>query len=72
MNHSLAIGMGWTEMLVILGVLLLLFGARKLPELARSMGSSVNEFKKGMSEGAKPDATSTPAPPASPSSHKDH
>lgn len=44
---------GWMEWLLIgLGVMLL-FGARKLPQLARSMGSSVNEFKKGLKEGAE-------------------
>ena len=43
---------GTTEILLIVFAILLLFGARKLPELARSMGSSVNEFKKGMNEGA--------------------
>ena len=47
--------LGLQEWWPILIVLLLLFGAKKLPELARSMGSSVNEFKKGMAEGAKPD-----------------
>jgi sec-independent protein translocase protein TatA len=47
--------LGMPEWIPILIVVLLLFGAKKLPELARSMGSSVNEFKKGMSEGAKSD-----------------
>lgn len=46
---------GTTEIILIVFAVLLLFGARKLPELARSMGSSVNEFKKGMSEGQKTD-----------------
>lgn len=46
--------MGWTEWILILLAVLLLFGARKIPELARSMGSSINEFKKGMKEGAEP------------------
>ena len=32
-------------------VLVLLFGAKKLPELARSVGKSTSEFKRGMSEG---------------------
>lgn len=41
---------GWTEILVILGILLLLFGAKKLPELARSLGKSFKEFKKGIHE----------------------
>jgi sec-independent protein translocase protein TatA len=39
-----------TELLVILGIILLLFGAKKLPELARSLGKSSKEFKKGMRE----------------------
>ena len=41
---------GPTELWVILGVLVLVFGARKLPELARAMGSSINQFKKGLKE----------------------
>jgi sec-independent protein translocase protein TatA len=51
--------MGMQEWWPILIIVLLLFGARKLPDLARSLGSSVNEFKKGMNEGAKEDASST-------------
>ena len=41
---------GPTELWVILAVVLLVFGARKLPELARAMGSSINQFKKGLDE----------------------
>ena len=40
------------EWIVVLIVLVLLFGAKKLPELARSVGKSTSEFKKGMSEGS--------------------
>jgi sec-independent protein translocase protein TatA len=57
--------MGIGEWWPIVIVVLLLFGAKKLPELARSMGSSVNEFKKGMSEGAKPEDTTADGPPPS-------
>lgn len=45
--------LGFTELLVIALICLLLFGARKLPELAHSMGSSVQAFKKGMREGTE-------------------
>ena len=41
---------GTQELVMIFGVVLLLFGANKLPELARSMGSSVGEFKKAQTE----------------------
>lgn len=44
--------LGWPEMLLILAALLLLFGARKLPEIARSLGKSSKEFKAGMRDGA--------------------
>ncbi|MFL6331893.1 MAG: twin-arginine translocase TatA/TatE family subunit [Pyrinomonadaceae bacterium] len=42
---------GW-EILVVLFVVLLLFGSSRLPQLARGMGKSINEFKKGISEGS--------------------
>lgn len=41
---------GWTEILLVLLVVLLVFGASRLPEIARSLGSSVNEFKRGLEE----------------------
>lgn len=42
---------GPTELLVILGIILVLFGGKKLPELANSLGRSIGEFKKGKQEG---------------------
>jgi sec-independent protein translocase protein TatA len=57
-------GLGAPELLIILVIFMLIFGAAKLPKLARSLGESSKEFKKGLSEGAaaeeepKPDAKS--------------
>lgn len=50
--------LGMPELLGIIALVLLIFGAKKVPEIFRSLGSGVNEFKKGLKEGA--------AEPASP------
>lgn len=47
--------LGGPEIIIILVVLLLLFGAKKLPDLARSLGSSAKEFRKGVEEGMTDD-----------------
>lgn len=44
---------GATELIVILTIVLLLFGAKKIPELARGLGTGVREFKDGVSGEAK-------------------
>ena len=56
-------GLGPTELIVILLILLLLFGANKVPELMRSLGSGVKEFKAGVEE-AKREAETSSAPSA--------
>jgi sec-independent protein translocase protein TatA len=40
--------LGMTELIIILAIILLLFGARRLPELAKGMGQSMRAFKQGM------------------------
>ena len=51
MNLPIALSMpGWPETLFILVVVVLLFGAKKLPELARGLGQSLGEFKKARDE----------------------
>ena len=47
--------LGAPEIILIIVVLVLLFGARKLPDLARAIGSSVKELQKGLKEGAEPE-----------------
>lgn len=44
------------ELIIVLVVVVLLFGARKLPELARSLGASAKEFRKGIEEGSADDS----------------
>jgi len=44
-------GLGMQELIIILVILLLLFGSTRLPQLARGMGKSIREFKKGVSDG---------------------
>jgi sec-independent protein translocase protein TatA len=46
---------GAPEIIIVLVVVVLLFGARKLPELARSIGASAKELRAGMAEGAEDD-----------------
>lgn len=50
---------GGPEILIVLVVVLLLFGAKKLPDLARSVGASAREFKKGVEDGVDTDSKST-------------
>lgn len=45
---------GFTELLLILAILLLLFGASRLPEAAKGIGRSLNAFKQGLKEGETP------------------
>ncbi|HTQ29651.1 MAG TPA: twin-arginine translocase TatA/TatE family subunit [Opitutaceae bacterium] len=68
-SYIAAFGIGGTELIVILAIILILFGGSKLPSLARGLGQSVKEFKKASQddepvkpkteEPAKPDSTKT-------------
>jgi sec-independent protein translocase protein TatA len=56
-------GLGTTELLIIVGILVLLFGAKKLPELARGSGRALRIFKaetKGLVDDEDDDGTKTP------------
>jgi len=55
---------GAPEILLIVFVIILLFGAKKLPELARSLGKSLNEFKRGQTESTPEKDIEAPAKPA--------
>lgn len=57
--------LGMTEMLVILLILLLVFGAKRLPEMGASMGKGIREFKKSIKDvqsSIDDNSTDTPTP----------
>ena len=58
-------GLGATEIILILLALILLFGARKLPELAKGLGQGIKEFKKAAKD-MSPDDNAAPAEPQKP------
>ena len=43
-------GLGLPELLLVVGAIVLLFGAKKLPEFARSLGHAKQEFKRGLDD----------------------
>jgi len=66
-------GLGGAELLIIGGIVVLLFGAKKLPELAKGLGKSVSEFKKASKENEEEEqkaetkvAAAKPSEPAKP------
>jgi sec-independent protein translocase protein TatA len=66
---------GLPELLIILAIVLLLFGATRLPKLGRSLGEGISGFRKGLHEGESPDEkggrdeSPAPAPDADSSPH---
>lgn len=46
---------GTTELILVGGIALLLFGGKKLPEMMRGLGQGVKEFKQGMNEPSAPE-----------------
>lgn len=50
-------GLGTTELLVILGIIVLIFGARRLPEIGSGLGKAIKNFKAGVSEKGEIDVT---------------
>ncbi|OQW97809.1 MAG: hypothetical protein BWK77_00845 [Verrucomicrobia bacterium A1] len=60
--------LGPGEIILVLAIIALLFGAKRIPELARSLGKSINEFKKGQQDGASPEDGKKDPPDAKPPS----
>jgi sec-independent protein translocase protein TatA len=56
------LGLGPSELVVILLLVVLIFGATKIPQLGRGLGEGISNFKRGLREGNEPSAE--PPPPA--------
>jgi sec-independent protein translocase protein TatA len=54
-------GLGWPELVIILVVVVVLFGASRLPVIARAIGSSAREFRRGMADGEGETADDEPS-----------
>lgn len=50
-------GIGTTELLVVLGIVIVVFGARRLPELGSGLGKAIKNFKAGVSDKDEIDVT---------------
>ncbi len=57
MNTPLLAMLGWPEIMGIILLVLLLFGAKKIPDLARGLGKGIKEFKKASHEDESADKT---------------
>jgi sec-independent protein translocase protein TatA len=60
------LGLGYQKLLVILVIVLVLFGGSKLPDLAKSLGRSMKEFKKGIAAEPDEENTSSTRQPSTP------
>ena len=73
MLHALAFlgGLSPGEILIVVAVIVLLFGSQKIPQLMRSMGAGLSEFKKGIAEGQREAVEPKPKDPSEKSSPGD-
>jgi sec-independent protein translocase protein TatA len=51
----LMFGLGVPELLLILGIVIVIFGASRLPQLGRGLGEGISNFREGLSKGNKDD-----------------
>jgi sec-independent protein translocase protein TatA len=60
------LGLSGTELIIVLVAILVLFGAKKIPEFAKGLGKGINEFKKASREVTDSIENETPAAPKTP------
>jgi sec-independent protein translocase protein TatA len=57
-------GLGWQELVIVLVIIMIIFGAGKLPEIAKSLGQGVKEFREEASAPVGASSTATTARPS--------
>jgi sec-independent protein translocase protein TatA len=67
-NRAMFGSFGWMELLLILIIVLIIFGAGKIPQLGEGLGKAIKGFKKSVNEADAIDVTPPPADAAQPSS----
>ncbi|HWC72563.1 MAG TPA: twin-arginine translocase TatA/TatE family subunit [Gemmatimonadales bacterium] len=55
--------LGFTEILILLGIFVLLFGAKRIPEIGSSIGKGIKEFKRGLKDEAPKEPEQTTGAP---------
>jgi sec-independent protein translocase protein TatA len=65
-GYASRMGLGVPELLIILAILLLVFGAKRLPEIGRSLGGGMREFKDSVTSKSKADEIEENGLPAAP------
>jgi sec-independent protein translocase protein TatA len=53
MKGETMFGLGYPEILIILALVILLFGAKRIPEVAKGLGKSIHAFKAGLKESSE-------------------
>ena len=56
-------GLGFGEIVIVLVIVLLFFGGKRLPELGKALGKSMNNFKKGLKDGEQKESDKKIDPP---------
>jgi sec-independent protein translocase protein TatA len=58
--------LSFAHILILLLVLVLVFGARRIPEIGSSIGQGIKEFRRSLKDGEAPPSTPPPSPPGAP------
>ena len=61
-GSAMPLGIGWQELLVVLAIVLVIFGASRVPEVGRAMGKGIREFRSAVTGGKDEEPAAEKAP----------